>query len=241
MGKKLFVSVCLATYNGEKYLNQQIDSILQQLRDGDELIVSDDGSTDRTLELLMDYQKACDNITVVKGPQDGFSSNFGNAIMHANNDIIVFSDQDDIWCKNKIVQTCETFKDSSVTTMLHTMFTFRENDLKATGEITITYHSGVLRNFIKSCYWGCCMAVRRDFLRRFFPFRTHCVGHDQLIGLMTEKYGKIAFVDQPLIWHRLHTTNTSRPKTLNQMFDFRIELRKDYLFAKKIYSNSELN
>ena len=77
MKKDLSVSVCLASYNGEKYLKQQLDSILQQVRDGDELIISDDGSTDGTLALLRDYQKNYDNIRVVKGPKDGFSSNFG--------------------------------------------------------------------------------------------------------------------------------------------------------------------
>lgn len=240
MKKDLSVSVCLASYNGAMYLKQQLDSILQQIRDGDEIIVSDDGSADGTLELLMDYQKNYDNIWVVKGPKDGFSSNFGNAILHANNDIIVFSDQDDIWCKNKIDLTCEVFSDSMVTTMLHAMATFRGNHLKDTGEINISYHSGVLRNFVKSCYWGCCMAVRREFVQRFLPFRKHCAGHDQLIGLMSEKYGKVVFIDQPLIWHRLHITNTSKPKTIKQMIDFRIALRKDYLFAKNIYNKSNV-
>lgn len=241
MKKDLSVSVCLASYNGEKYLKQQLDSILQQVRDGDEIIVSDDGSTDGTLKLLKDYQKKYDNIRVVKGPKDGFSSNFGNAILHANHDIIVFSDQDDIWCNNKIDLICEAFSDSMVTTILHTMFTFRDDKLKDTSEIHISYHSGVLRNFVKSCYWGCCMAVRRDFVRRFLPFRKHCAGHDQLIGLMSEKYGKVVFLDQPLIWHRLHVTNTSKPKTLKQMIGFRIALRKDYLFAKNMYDKSTFN
>ena len=240
MKKDLSVSVCLASYNGERYLEQQLDSILQQVRDGDEIIVSDDGSTDGTLALLRDYQENYDNIRVVKGPKDGFSSNFGNAIQYANNDIIVFSDQDDIWCNNKIDLIREAFSDPKVTTILHTMFTFRDNKLKDTSEISISYHSGVLRNFVKSCYWGCCMAVRREFVRRFLPFRKHCAGHDQLIGLMSEKYGKVVFLDQPLIWHRLHITNTSKPKTFKQMIDFRIELRKDYLFAINKYDKSDL-
>ena len=238
MSNALTISVCVATYNGEKYIREQLDSILATLNDGDEIIVSDDGSSDRTMEILRAYEKDYP-VRVVKGPHDGFSSNFGNAIAHAGGDIIVFSDQDDIWAEEKLRVIREAFQDEHLTTVLHDMATFRNDTLKDTGEIPITYHSGVMRNFIKSSYWGCCMAVRRDFVKRFHPFRPHCVGHDQLIGLMSEAYGKTTYIGRKLIWHRLHQTNTSNRRTIKQMIDFRIELRKDYRFAKKLYLQGE--
>ena len=234
MNDGLTISVCVATYNGEKYIREQLDSILATLNDGDEIVVSDDGSSDGTMDILRGYEEN-HPLRVVMGPRDGFSSNFGNAIAQARGDIVVFSDQDDIWAPNKLQVVREAFRDGQLTTLLHNMATFRNNTLQDTAEIPMGYHAGVMRNFIKSSYWGCCMAVKRDFVRRFFPFRPHCVGHDQLIGLMSEAYGKTAYIDQKLIWHRLHQTNTSNHRTIKQMIDFRIELEKDYRFAKSKY------
>ena len=238
MKNNLNVSVCMATYNGEVYIEEQINSILSAMETGDELIISDDGSSDGTIDIVNKYRNNYP-IRIVKGPQDGFSSNFGNAISYASKDLIAFSDQDDIWEANKLNVIREAFCDTQLTTVLHNMATFRNEVLKDTAEIPIVYHPGVLRNFIKSSYWGCCMAVRRDFVQRFLPFRTHCVGHDQLIGLMSEKYGKTAFINQKLIWHRLHQTNTSNRRTVRQMIDFRIELLKDYKFANETFCNGD--
>ena len=234
MSNGLSISVCIATYNGEKYIQEQLETIFPLLIEGDEVIISDDGSTDNTIDILNEYRKSYP-IYLVNGPQEGFSSNFGNAVLHAKNDIIVFSDQDDIWAENKLNLIREAFEDDKLTTLLHNMATFRDHTLIDTEEIAIQYHPGVLRNFIKSCYWGCCMAVRREFVQRFLPFRKCCVGHDQLIGLMSEKFGKTAYINQKLIWHRLHQTNTSNHRTVKQMIDFRIELQKDYRYAEQAF------
>lgn len=234
--RNLTVSICMATYNGEKYIANQLESILEQLCETDEVIVSDDGSSDATKEIVNYYAMKHKNIVLVDGPRDGFSCNFGNAICFAKNDIVFLSDQDDIWRSDKVSAVCDVFdRRKDITTVLHNMATFRKNVLKDTNELTIKYHSGTLRNFIKSCYWGCCMAIRKDFIKRFIPFRAHCEEHDQLIGLMSEKYGKTAFVDEKLIWHRLHESNTSGPKTIHQMVNFRIGIYKDFVFAKKLF------
>lgn len=229
-------SVCLASYNGERYIEDQITSIMRQLDERDELIVSDDGSTDNTLEILNDLKKNYNNIMVIKGPQKGHSCNFGNAAQHASKDIVLFSDQDDIWLDNKLDIIDNVFHNNQdCTTILHTMNTFYTRTQKKC-EISIVYHKGFIRNYVKSCYWGCCMGVKTDFLKEFLPFRDQCVGHDQLIGLLTEKYGKCVFVEKPLIWHRLHGNNTSHKRTIKEMIVFRMELLKDYQYERKKYS-----
>lgn len=230
------ISVCIATYNGEHYISEQLESIISQLNIDDEIIVSDDGSVDDTLKIVESYKKTFPNLTIVNGPRKGFSSNFGNAIKYACNEIILFSDQDDIWCDNKVTLIRKAFaEDDKITSILHTMYTF-ENDKKIdTRSIIIKYKEGVFKNFVKSCYWGCCMAVRANFIKRFIPFRDCCVGHDQLVGLMSEKFGETLFLDRPLIWHRLHANNTSNKRTIKQMLQFRLQLIQDYLVAKKKY------
>ncbi|MCD7932673.1 MAG: glycosyltransferase [Tannerellaceae bacterium] len=95
------VSVCIATYNGEKYLKEQIDSILIQLEGEDELIISDDNSTDSTLQILKEYDDA--RIKTIEANQ--FNSpiyNFENAIKYSKGNIIILSDQDDIWYPYKV-------------------------------------------------------------------------------------------------------------------------------------------
>ncbi len=240
MKRKLSVSVCLASYNGEQYIKEQILSIINQFQEGDELIVSDDGSKDKTCAIVQEMSLQYPMIQLVPGPKMGFSCNFGNAAKYAKNDIVMYSDQDDVWDPEKLNKICSCFeRDPACTTILHPMKTFDENIEVDTNQFPIVYHSGVLRNFIKSCYWGCCIAVRRDFLQKFLPFRDHCVGHDQLTGLMSEKYGKVAFLNEKLICHRVHGDNTSlHRKTPVEMVRFRVSLYGDFQYAQKRFKTN---
>lgn len=115
------ISVCMATYNGQKYIKKQIDSILLQLNEDDELIISDDGSTDNTLNIIKHY---ADNRILLLHHEPiswhkkyyqtnaRISANFENAISHATGDIILLSDQDDIWQPNKITATIDFMYDN---------------------------------------------------------------------------------------------------------------------------------
>ena len=94
------ISVCMATYNGERYIKEQVSSIMQQLGENDELIVSDDGSSDSTLQVLDSFHDS--RIKVFSGPRTGLTYNFENAIKNANGDYLFLSDQDDVWECNKV-------------------------------------------------------------------------------------------------------------------------------------------
>ena len=112
------VSVAMATYNGEKYIKEQIQSILDNLMQDDELIISDDGSNDKTLDIISAFND--DRIKVINGPKNGIKQNFSNAIEKTTGDIIFLSDQDDIWMKDKVKKVLEQFeKKSDVTLIVH--------------------------------------------------------------------------------------------------------------------------
>mgnify|MGYP003392825684 CR=1 FL=1 len=97
------ISVCIATYNGEKYIGEQIASILKQLNANDEVIISDDGSTDATLSIIKTFQDP--RIRVILGPQKHSPTlNFENVLHHAQGDYIFLSDQDDVWKTNKVAK-----------------------------------------------------------------------------------------------------------------------------------------
>lgn len=94
------ISICLASYNGEKYIKEQLLSILPQLSEKDEVIISDDNSSDNTLGIVRGFDDKRIKIYINEGSH-GVVSNFENAIKHASGDYIFLSDQDDIWLSNK--------------------------------------------------------------------------------------------------------------------------------------------
>ena len=114
------VSVVMATYNGDKYIKEQLDSIMCQLSNEDELIVSDDGSSDSTCEIINEYKNNYKNIRLFNSNHLGASKNFLNAIHYSKNDIIILSDQDDICEKDKISKTKKYFENNeNIKVMLH--------------------------------------------------------------------------------------------------------------------------
>src|SRR5699024_1666602 len=94
----------------EKYLKEQLDSILKQLSTNDELVVSDDGSTDGTLAILAEYAEKDARIKIFEGPKKGLIANFGHAIEQTKGDIIFLADQDDVWLEGKVDKIAAYFE-----------------------------------------------------------------------------------------------------------------------------------
>ena len=114
------VSVAMATYNGEKYIQEQIDSILKNLEKKDELIISDDGSNDGTIEIIKKNIKKDNRIKLINGPKRGVIKNFENALLNCNGDYIFLSDQDDIWLPNKVKTVMSYFEqDDKLIAIVH--------------------------------------------------------------------------------------------------------------------------
>lgn len=110
----------MATYNGERYIRQQLDSILACLSAGDELVVSDDGSTDGTLGILASYAgRSTVGIRVIDGPHRGVIANFDNALRNAKGDFIFLSDQDDVWHPDKVEKVMAAFAKSDCGIVVH--------------------------------------------------------------------------------------------------------------------------
>lgn len=204
------ISVCLATYNGEKYIKAQIESILCQLTTNDEIIISDDGSTDDTLKVLNDFNDSRIKIYFNQGER-GYTRNFENSIKNATGKYIFLSDQDDIWCEGKIdkmifclethalVTSDAQFVDENLSELDMTFFQFRGG------------RSGFLTNLIKSQYLGACLAFRSDILKKLLPFpsNSELCPHDLWISLVAEFYYKVKVINEPLIKYRRHQSNVS--------------------------------
>lgn len=202
------ISVCMATYNGEVYIKQQIESILIQLGDSDELIVSDDGSKDKTLDIVRSFESS--KIKILQGPQQGLVKNFENAINAAKSDYIVLCDQDDIWLENKL----DVFKlafESGADLIVSDCYVVDAN-AKIINESFFSLRNskpGLLSNLMKNSFLGCCMAFRASLIFKILPFPKNIPMHDWWIGLIVSVYGNVVFINQPLICYRRHGNNAS--------------------------------
>ena len=227
------VSVVMATYNGSAYVKEQIDSILCQLESDDELIISDDKSTDSTIVLLKKYEEN-NCVTIIEGNHESVGKNFENGIIHCKNEIILLADQDDIWEEEKVQEIKRIFEENkNISVVMHNGLVFGKSD----GILIKNYRTSVISNILKSNYWGCCMAVRRVFLLTFLPVKFRIIALDQLIGVLSEKYKQTYFYDKILIKHRIHDNNLSHKQLFLQRIKHRIVLFYQYrMCVKKIKS-----
>jgi len=226
------ISVCIATYNGEKYIQEQLMSILPQLGAEDEVIVSDDASSDNTLQIINDFHDNRIHIlhhipyTKHSFPLDKPTHNFENALQASHGDIIFLADQDDIWLPNKVSTMLKALEDAELaihdcqvvdqykTTILPSYFQF------------INVHQGVMANIIKASYLGCCMAFKRNLLLNALPFPPTMVGHDLWLGIVADMNFRTKIVHSPLLLYRKHNqSQTSSGTHSNHSLLFKIQYR----------------
>ena len=223
------ISVAMATYNGEKFIREQIESILKDLKDGDELIISDDHSQDDTLNIIHSLMDMDDRIHLLDGPGKGVVKNFEYVLKFCKNDIICLSDQDDIWLEGKREKIVSCFANQNVELITHNSKLIDKYGDSIKDVEWVKMRHGVLRNLIKSCYFGCCMSFRRNCLQYILPFPSNLNAHDQYIGVIFEKRKTSFFIDDVLLKHRLHGNNFSQPLSLINKIKFRIVLISCYL------------
>jgi len=218
----------MATFNGEKYIKEQIDSILIQLEAEDELIVSDDGSTDNTLKIIQTINDKRIKLIENKGIH-GYTHNFENALKESSGDYIFFSDQDDVWLPNKVKTIIPQLKkDNFVISDAY----ITDGNLKIKGKLSEwrKYNKGYLRNIYMSIYAGCTCAFTKKIKDYSLPFPpTKLIQHDTWIGLLCELKFNVVYIDEPLIYFRRHNKNTSgagskSTKSTFYMFKYRTVL-----------------
>lgn len=221
-------SVILSAYNGEKYLRGQLDSIVNQTRKPDELIIIDDKSPDngRTLQIIDEY---CHNYSFVKKHENarnmGWAASFmnGTTLVSDDVDIIFFCDQDDIWEHSKIEQMLALFENEKVNVVISDCKNFDDK----TQSINIRANSGSLisnkfsfdNHFIDAKGVGAAMALRKGFVDKYRPYWNETIGHDRFYQIMAIMFDKLYYFDSVCIFHRFHGDNATGYRT------FKIESR----------------
>lgn len=202
------ISVCMATFNGAAFVVPQLQSILSQLGDGDEVIISDDGSVDGTLERVAAL--ADPRVRVISGHASlGVVGNFDRALGQARGDYIFLSDQDDVWLPGKVNRCVEMLQtqlmvvtdcavvDEYLVTIMPSFFRYRRSG------------SGFWKNLWKNSYLGCCMAFRREVLLDAIPIPRNVAMHDIWLGMIAELKGEVVFLPESLSLYRRHSGNAS--------------------------------
>jgi glycosyltransferase involved in cell wall biosynthesis len=237
------ISVCMAAYNGARYIQEQIASILPQLGFSDELIIVDDASQDDTVRAILSFGDK--RITLLHNEQNrGVIKSFERALMYASGDLIFLSDQDDVWRPDKI----ETFRkffaaNPAITLALSDARVVDEGGREISAswmEERGGFRSGVTSNFVKNRYLGCAMAFRKIVLKNCLPFPPGAPMHDMWIGLTNELSGRAGFVNEALFNYRRHGTNatTGRHAAIGRMIRWRWNLAAS-LFARIIAIKEE--
>lgn len=217
------VSVCMATYNGSRYVAEQLSSILAQLGAGDEIVIVDDASADATVEIVRGIGDP--RIVVHRNDRNlGYVRSFERAISLSTGDVIVLSDQDDIWIDGRLEALVgATDAHAVVASNLKLLDSHRPLSSPLTGRpwlFSAADDGRRLRNELRilagdAPYFGCAMALRRDALDLVMPFPDYLrESHDLWIATAANAAGQLGHLEQATVLRRVHDDNasTSRPR-----------------------------
>jgi glycosyltransferase involved in cell wall biosynthesis len=201
----------MATYNGATYLSEQLESLARQTRLPDELIISDDCSSDATVEIARAFATTAPFPVhvFVNAMNLGYAKNFVSAARRSIGDLVFFADQDDIWCDDKVAVIADLAASSDGTVFSHDISIF------ATNPDSPTYAS--YYQYLRSqdfppavCLKGCSLAIKATFITDWdWPSEHATVSHDFWVALLATGLRQRRYVDKVLVHHRLHGENTS--------------------------------
>ncbi len=222
------ISVCMATHNGGKYIGKQLESIMAQLAPDDELIISDDSSTDDTISIIKGYSdprvRLLENNTFFNPV-----FNIENALRKASGEIIILSDQDDVWLKNKTAVIRREFSEMRVGIKLIVLDGYIVDESESVIRDSVFAHNhsgkGLFKNIYDNTYMGCCMAFSRDLLKIALPFPKHIPMHDMWLGILAELFGEVVFVPEKTILYRKHETSITK---LHRQWDIPLQIMRRY-------------
>lgn len=245
------ISVLLATFNGEKFLKEQIDSLLEQTYKDFKIIIRDDGSTDSTNEIIESYAvKYPEKISVIKGEPTGSSlGNFFELLSACPEGYAMLCDQDDFWCSDKIEKTFNAMRKKeeeageNTPILVHTDAFVADSELNIISESFIKFEAlspdfNKLNNLlVQNNVTGCTVMINNALLKLVRKRPENCVMHDWWIALVACLFGETVFVNEPLMYYRQHGNNQVGAKQATGInfivtkFKNRKNVKKNYLDA----------
>lgn len=216
------ISICMATYNGEQFLRQQLESILAQSNQDWQLLIRDDGSDDNTVRIVEDYADRMPGrvrLVTNNGSHLGASLNFGKLLEYADTEYIMFSDQDDVWLPNKIELTLNAMKaaervypDKPI--LIHTDLQVMDSELNTIANSMWSYQKlfpevgdDLKRIMAQNVVTGCTVMINKRARAVSIPVPDEAIMYDWWIALNVCRHGKIIYVSIPSVLYRQHSSN----------------------------------
>ena len=234
-------SVAMCTYNGEKFIKEQIDSILKQSVSIDEIIVCDDGSSDKTLNILNEYSEKHINLFKIYSNEKNLRSlkNFEKAIQLCSGDIVFLADQDDIWVENKVEKYIEFFKKNSTINAIASNGYCIDEQSKIHEKYAVWDAPQFLRDqnipfdyFTLICHvsnvaTGASMAIRKEIIPNIVPFPVvKDFHHDEWIALITSKTNSFELLNEKYFYYRTHKNQFNVSQEKASYISFKRKLKK---------------
>jgi glycosyltransferase involved in cell wall biosynthesis len=216
------VDIIMGTYNGEKYVAQQIRSILDQTYPHIRLIIRDDASSDQTGSILQDYASRYPHkITLVPTEERlGIKGNFSHLLNQTTAPYVMFSDQDDVWYFDKVAKTLAKMKETErlhpqLPVLIHTDLKVVDQNLHPI-HASFWQYSGISpdlgktlnRLLVQNVVTGCTTMINRSLANHVFSIPNEALMHDWWIALIAASFGQINFIPEPTICYRQHGKNT---------------------------------
>ena len=206
------LSIILCTYNGERFLQKQLDSLAGQTYPNFEIIAVDDCSTDGSFQMLLEQSKKDDRFHVIRNEQNlGLNWNFEYGIRQAKGEYILICDQDDIWEPQKLERMLSSIDGSLL--YYHDSALIGPDDEPLNKKLSEKFRHGANLNPLSFVALNCvtghtCMFPKELITKPIFPFPKHLF-YDNWLGFIASTYGNIRYVDECLVRYRIHGQNNA--------------------------------
>ncbi len=264
------ICVLLATYNGEKFIDEQLASLFSQTVLPNKIFISDDNSTDSTSSLVESWQKQYPNIIELHGNISGWHGHVGNfaylceLAKKSQCEYFLFCDQDDVWYPNKIeelLRKCHSIEqiskiaDKTRAVLVHSDLEIVDEQLNTRAlsffkdqKLPDSNLHSMPKLLIQNVVTGCTTLFNRALLEAATPLPKEVIVHDWWFAIVADLEGVTAFVDSPLVKYRQHDNNSIGAVKNENRIQLYIKafkhLKLSFLQAKtlnKLYGDSKVN
>ena len=238
------IDILMATYNGEKYLKEQIESILNQTYKNIRLIISDDASKDSTPQILEEYRKKDSRIEIYLNKENrGVVKNIEFLLEKVEDEFYMLADQDDVWLPLKVEKSIETLKKQNadlvfgdlevVDEKLETLYPSFGDFMLLNRKIN-KYIDSYKVNYLYNCVTGCTVLSKKEFIKKIIPIPTESkyLIHDHWIGLIVALNGKLTYMPEKYIKYRQHGNNQVGTNKISHGFSKLEQVRELFIDVK---------
>lgn len=238
------VDILIATYNGEKYLKEQLDSILNQTYKNIRIVISDDCSKDSTIDILKEYEQKDNRIELYLHEKNlGVVKNIEFMLSKVENDLYMLSDQDDVWLPEKVQKSVEKLEEENadlvfgdlevVDEKLNTIYPSFGDFMLLNKKIDKYINTNEV-NYLYNCVTGCTVLSKKKFIDKIIPIPTESkyLIHDHWIGLILSLNGRLAYMHEKYIKYRQHGNNQVGTNKISHGFTKLDQVRELFINVK---------